>query len=234
MTDRDRVGAVARSGASVWWLNAILGHRVAPDEGVRHLAGSVQWGADVPTTWLLAVGTLRTTGIDAMRLVVVTAGDPLGLPGPVEVTRAAVAAGMAVVSSDGRWTLVPISDTDRWRGLASGGLAATASPLGSPGEARSLMRTAMAELTASFTSLDPDDEALAELTSLRALEPLPAPDCVDPRTAQLADTALRVWWLAGIAERLCGRRSLDTPDQVRRLEPLARRAIGVAFSEVPR
>ena len=231
MTDLERVRTAAATGGSVWWLNAILAHRVAPDQGVAHLWGTVTLGSQQPTTWLLAIGSLRRSGIDALQLRVVTPGDPLGLPGPAEVTRAAIATGVAVISADGAWTFLPLHG--RWQGLASTPQPRSASPLGTPGETRTLMRTAMAELTASFTSLDPDAEALAEVSGLRSFELPVAPPSVEPRTAQLADAALRVWWLTGVAERLCHRRGRPVPDQVRELEPLARRAVGVAFSDVP-
>lgn len=233
MTELARVRTVAATGGSVWWLNGVLAHLVAPDEGVRHLTGTVSIGPEPPVSWLLAIGGLRSRAVSAMELLVVEPGDPLGLPGPADVTRVAVAAGVAVISSDGAWTFVRLGQTARWQGLASTPRPTTASPLGTTGEARTLMRTAMAELTASFTSLDPDDDALAEVASLRNFTVPEAPPTVDPRTAQLADTALRVWWLTGIAERLCQRRGRAVPEQVKHLQPLARRAVAVAFSERP-
>ncbi len=183
MTDLERVRTAAATGGSVWWLNAILAHRVAPDEGVAHLWGTVTLGSQSPTTWLLAIGALRRSGIDALQLRVVAPGDPLGLPGPAEVTRAAIAAGVAVISADGAWTFLPLRDTGRWQGLASTPQPRSASPLGTPGETRTLMRNAMAELTASFTSLDPDAEALAEVSELRSFELPVALPTVEPRTA---------------------------------------------------
>lgn len=224
---------VAAAGQAVWWINAVLDHRVAPDVGVEHLNGTVVFAPDPPVPWLLALGNLRSSSVTALQLRVVVPGDPLGLPGPAAVTRAAVAAGLAMVSIDGRLTLIPAGHTDRWHALASTGQAGTATPLGSVAESRTLMRTAMAELTASFTSLDPDDEALTELTALRAAEGPTPPPGTDPRAAQLTGDALRVWWLTGIATALCERQGRPAPPAVRSLEPLARRAVAAAFSASP-
>lgn len=228
--DLSLIRRVATAGQSTWWINAVLEQRVAPDVAVDHLAGAVEFTPEPPTPWLFALGQLRAQQIPALHLRVVVAGDPVGLPGPAAVTRAAVAAGVAMVAANGALTLVPVADTGRWYALASSGQAPGAAPLGSVAESRTLMRTAMAELTASFTSLDPDDDALTELAALRALPGPEPPPGTDPRAAQLSGDAMRVWWLTQIADRLCHRQGRPTPTPVRSLEPLARRAISNAFS----
>lgn len=228
--DLSLIRRVAIAGQSTWWINAVLDHRVAPDVAVDHLSGAVSFTPDPPAPWLFALGRLRSLRISTLHLRVVTAGDPAGLPGPAAVTRAAVAAGVAMVAGDGTLTLIPVADTGRWHAVASSGQPPGASPLGTVAESRTLMRTAMAELTASFTSLEPDDEALAELTALRALPGPEPPPGTDSQAAQLSGDALRVWWLTDIADRLCARQGRVTPAPVRSLEPLARRAISNAFS----
>lgn len=232
MPDAVTVRRVARAGEAVWWLNAVLHNAVPPDEAVSHLTGSVSFDGDAPLSWPLALGLLRSQGIASLALVVVAPGDPAGLPGPADVTQSAVAVGVAAVSDDASVTLLPVGD--RWAARASTPRPASVLPLGTAAEARVLMRTAMAELTASFTSLEPDDEALSEIADLRTFHGPSGPVAVDPRNVALAGDALRVWWLTGVATRLCERRQSVRPESIRTLEPLARRATALAFSEPPR
>jgi hypothetical protein len=178
---------------------------------------------------------LRVRMVTQVRLRLVEPGDPMGLPGPPEVTRLAVAAGAGLVGgdrqTDGMVTLVPVHEANRWVAYESAARPAGVTPLGTLGESRQLMRECMADLTAALPGLDPDDEALAQITRLRAFAgPHPAPG-VDPGAARLAGDALRVWWLTIIAADLAERRDLAVPEGLRELRPLARRAASVAFSE---
>ncbi len=231
MAVRAEVSQVSTAGQTTWWINAVLGHHVPLDVGIEHLSGSVSFHTDPPVPWTLAFGALRSREVTHLDLRVVEPGDPMGLPGPAAVTRVVVASGLAAVTEDGTMVLVPVGDTDRWQALESTGAPTSAMPLGTLSEARSLMRTSMAELTHSFTSLEPDDLALAELGALRSFHGPVPPPCADPRAVQLATDALRVWWLTLVAADLSERRGESSPAPVRSLRPLARRAVCVAFSE---
>lgn len=223
------------AGELAWWLNAVLRHAVPPDEALRYWGSSsvqlLEEGghAGAPVGWALALAPLRNAGVDHLDVRFVEPGDPLGLPGPREVTAAAVDAGVAIVG--GRYAFVPVGPTDRWRGYPAAARPAQSRPLGSVPDARALMRTAMAELTATLPALDPDDEALAEITELRSCRGARPPHGVPAAAAQTANDALRVWWLTLIAGGLAERRDLPVPPGVARLRPLARRAAAVAFSE---
>lgn len=219
-----------------WWINAVLAGTVPADQATDHLVGQVLLPhEDTPVPWLLALAPLRRDGVTEVGLRLVAAGDPLGLPGPAAVTSAVVAAGAAVVAPG--LVLVPDppgrADT-LWRGLAATPQPATASPLGTLSEARTLMRTAMAELSATVTSGDPDDEALAAIAELRDFRPLSPPSGIAADAAQVADSALRVWWLTIVATEWAERAGRPAPAGLSGLRPLARRAASVAFSEAPR
>lgn len=223
------------AGELGWWLNAVLRHAVSPDEALRCWgSASVQLLEDgghtgAPVGWALALAPLRGAGVDHLDVYFVEPGDPLGLPGPGEVIAAAVEAGVAIVG--GHHAFVPVGPTNRWRDYPAAPRPTRARPLGSVPDARQLMRTAMAELTAALPALDPDDEALAEITELRSCRGARPPHGVRVAAAQTANDALRVWWLTLIARGLAERRGLPVPPGVTTLRPLARRAAAVAFSE---
>lgn len=224
------------AGQLAWWLNAVLCHAVAPDDAVPY------WGASsvqlfdagthgAPVGWALALAPLRTAGIRRLTVRFVEPGDPAGLPGPAELTRLAVEQGVALVADPAQVVFVPVGGTDRWRCYPATPHSDAESPLGTLAEARQLMRSSMAELTAALPGLDPDDTALAEIATLRAFRGPRPPRGVDPRAAQTACDALRVWWLTRIAGDLAERRELVVPAGLAQLRPLARRAASVAFSE---
>lgn len=221
----------------MWWLNALLSQTCSPDDA----AGAVEWSVrgftpagTPPISGTALVGALRARRVERLALAIVEPGDPVGLPGPPEVTRAAVAAGLAAVAGDGTWTLIPAAGDPplHWAASASIAHADPRAPLGTLGEARGLMREAMAHIT-RVAALDPDDEALAGLALYRGFPAPHPPPGIPARAAQVADAALRVWWLTQIAADLAQRRGLPVPAQVRRLRPLSRRAAAVAFSATP-
>lgn len=216
-----------RVGATSWWLNAVLTGAAPGDVAADHLPGLVVFPDGERVSWLGAVGRLRTTGVAGVNTRVTEPGDPAGLPGPAEVTRAALAAGSVLTTDDSRLVIVPTAG-GHWGCLPAS--ATPGEPLGTLAEARSLMRTAMAELSAEFSGLDPDDEALASVAALRDLQdPVPPPG-LEPRSVDVAATAVRVWWMTRIAAELSVRRGLTCPAPVRGLGPLSRRALSVAFS----
>lgn len=223
----------AAAGSLGWWLNATLAGTVPADLATDHLTGQVLLpGNPSPQPWLLTVAELRRSGAESIDLRLVEAGDPLGLPGPAAVTSAVVAAGTAVLAPGLVLIPDPAGRADAlWRGLAATPQPITAAPLGTLSEARSLMRTAMAELSATVNSNDPDEAALAAIAALRGFAPVAPPPGIEPTAAQVADSALRVWWLTTIASELAEREGAPVPEGLRQLRPLARRAASVAFSE---
>lgn len=228
---------VVAAGELTWWLNAALGAQVSPDEATDHLRGRVRFPDGEDVTWPLALGTLRRRQVDHLQIRFLEPGDPLGLPGPAEVSRAGVTAGLALVSDSGSLTVLPVTPSPdvaaAWTAVASTPTAPSALPLGTLREARGLMREAMAEVTAALTGLPTDESALADIATLRASTGPVPPRQFPAEAAQVADTAVRVWWLVSIAAELAQRRSIALPDAVVRLRPLARRAAAVAFSERP-
>lgn len=223
----ERIRRAAAAGQTAWWLNAVFAGRVPGDTGADQLTGSVGFPDGNRETWLPAIGRLRRDGVTQVAVRLTEPGDPAGLPGPPPTTRAALAAGAALVTSPHCSALVPVTATT-WQVLP--GTPVPGDALGTLAEARSLMRTAMADVTAALPGLEPDDAALAQVALLREMaDPLPAPG-VDPRAVEVSGTALRVWWLTCIADDLCARQARSVPALVRELRPLARRAASVAFS----
>lgn len=231
------VTRAAEAGRTVWWINAVLAQVCAPDDATAAVLGRFAGlSPSGPVTGAAVIGALRSRGVPRLVLAVVEPGDPVGLPGPGEVTRAAVAAGLAAPAADGRLTLVPEPGRPPldWTAWPSTPGMDPVAALGSLGQAHSLMREGMLELTRTMPGMEPDDAAVAQLRDYRRWSaPAPAPG-VEPRAAQVADAALRVWWLTAIAADLAQRRGHAAPAAVRRLRPLARRAVSAAFSAAPR
>ncbi|MEI2715956.1 MAG: hypothetical protein V9E98_03010 [Candidatus Nanopelagicales bacterium] len=231
------IGRVVAAGELTWWLNATLCGCVSPDMATEHVRGRVTFPGEHGTTWPLALGALRRRQVRCLHIRYVEPGDPLGLPGPAEVSKAAVAAGLALVTDSGAVTVVPVTAMPdivaAWVAVESTPTPDSILPLGTLREARGLMREAMAEVTATLTGLPTDERALAAIAAFRDFTgPVPPPR-FPPEAAQVADAALRVWWLTSIAGDLAQRRSIPLPAAVTHLRPLARRAASVAFSERP-
>ena len=223
------------AGQTVWWVNAALAQTCSPDEAADKLSDRFHGLGETPITGAAIIGAMRARGIDRLALAVVESGDPLGVPGPAPVTREAVAAGLAAVSSDGTVTMIPAPGEPPlvWLAVPSSRRIDPLAQLGSVGEAQSLMREGMLQISTTMPDLEPDELALAELTEYRSwLAPIPPPH-LPPRAAQLAEAALRVWWLTGVARDLSERQGLTLSQQLRELRPLARRAVAAAFSIPP-
>ncbi|MCH9719137.1 MAG: hypothetical protein K0U60_04635 [Actinomycetia bacterium] len=227
-----QVRRIAASGQMVWWLNAVLAQICSPDDAAGKILGTCHGLAEAPVAGPALVGALRGRGVDRAVLAVVEAGDPLGLPGPAPITKAAVGAGVAIVAGDGSITMIPADGEPPldWLVLPSSQRIDPIAQLGSLGEAHSLMREGMLQISASMTGLEPDEVAMAELSRYRDWRPPDPPPGLPPRAAQLAESALRVWWLTGVAQELAQRRGANPPQQIRELRPLARRASAAAFS----
>jgi len=231
---RSEVIRAAQVGVMTWWLNAALAHTEPLDEASPHLLGDVIGMSpdDHRQSWILATGGLRGAGIDHLRLAIVEPGDPLGVAGPAPVTAAAVSAGMALVSDVGGVTFIPDAEIGLWTRVASR-RTLTPAGLGTVANARTVMREAMHTLSATFPTVDPDEQVMAELTSYRQFGLPITPYGISERTREIATDSLRVWWLTAITRDFCERSGLPVPTQLRELRPAARRAAAVAFSEVP-
>ena len=227
-----QVRRAAYSGQLVWWLNAVLAQACSPDDAAGKLAIRCRGLTDSPIYGPEMIGALRARKTNRLVLAVVEPGDPLGLPGPAPITKAAVAAGVAVVTADGSMTFIPADGEPPldWIALPSSQRIDPVAQLGSLGEANSLMKEGMLRISTSVDGLEPDDAAMAELALYRDWRPPEPPPGLGPRAAQLAESALRVWWLTGVARDLAQRRGGQLPDPVKELRPLARRASAAAFS----
>jgi len=97
---------VRRSARFVSWVRAWRAGLVPYDEVAGEIAGDEEHLAtDVPGTWTdvplaEAVAALSKLHPDEVRLVLPVPGDPRGLPGPGELTGAAMLAGEAVMTPD--------------------------------------------------------------------------------------------------------------------------------------
>jgi hypothetical protein len=219
----------------------VLVGSVSPDEAVTHVQGHVllpneaardsdRAPAATPTDrspWPLAWGWLRRHHCAALQLTLPVPGDPAGLAGPPDTLSSAIAAGSALLCDSTPWALVP-SDQELWRARPM----ETGPPTGVVGtlsESRRAMREAMIEITGAFTSLTPDDAALAEIAQARSMAAPTPPPGVEPRAAQLAASAIQVWEFMEIAARAATRSDRPVPE-LGDLKLTARRALSVAFS----
>ena len=232
----------AAAGNLVWWTNAVLAGTTAADDALGHVDGQVLLPSAVTantgqgrvtgsatqrSSWPLVWGWLRRHKTDSLRLVLPVPGDPVGITASKEVTAAAIKAGVAIVMPAANQVLLPVAD-GLWQanpiqeGLPDGGL-------GTLSEARREMREAMAAVTTTISEIAPDEQTLAELAVLRrspiAAEP---PVGVDPRAAQLVQSAGLVWELTRLAITVSDAGNGQT--HLRELNRAARRAVAVAFS----
>ncbi|MBM9622375.1 hypothetical protein [Streptomyces zhihengii] len=103
-----------RSGRLAAWGNALLAHKVSPDEAALAIVGEdavhrVEGlpGEAAPVGLTLALGRLRSLGVTGYRVALPAPGHPLGLSGPPEFNARALEAGEAVVGTGAAWGLVP-------------------------------------------------------------------------------------------------------------------------------
>jgi hypothetical protein len=159
--------AVRRSTRFVTWVRTWRAGLVPYDEVAAEIAGDEEHlAAGAPGTWTeVPLGEILSLFAplhpDRVRLVLPAAGDPRGLPGPGELTGAALVAGEAVLA--GEYGLVPevrrhtsgsgdVFETVLWRVYQ---LPATPADPG-PGvaEAEGELNSALAEATAALARLD--------------------------------------------------------------------------------
>ena len=112
-----------RGGVLTAWGNAYLVGRASLDEADVHTVGEDALhrvvgvpGESDPVPLSIALGRLRGAGVTGLRLVLPDSGDVIGLPGPVEVTAAAVTAKEAVLTvgplDAPSWALIPTTAGD--------------------------------------------------------------------------------------------------------------------------
>ncbi|MFE6618791.1 hypothetical protein ACFZBP_29940 [Streptomyces sp. NPDC008086] len=103
-----------RSGHLAAWGNALLAGLVSPDDAVLEIVGDdavhrVEGlpGESAPVGLTLALGRLRTLGVNGLRVALPVPGHPLGLSGPPEFNARAMDAEEAVVCHGAAFGLVP-------------------------------------------------------------------------------------------------------------------------------
>ncbi|MGW0085603.1 hypothetical protein [Streptomyces sp. NPDC003393] len=103
-----------RSGRLAAWGNAFLAGLVSPDDAVLAIVGEdavhrVEGlpGESGPVGLTLALGRLRTLGVEALGVALPAPGHPLGLSGPPEFNARALEAEEAVVCHGAAFGLVP-------------------------------------------------------------------------------------------------------------------------------
>ncbi|HKT01163.1 MAG TPA: hypothetical protein VJT31_16685 [Rugosimonospora sp.] len=159
---------VRRSARFVTWVRAWRAGLVPYDEVAGEIAGDEEhMVADAPGTWTEvplrdALSTLAKLHPDQIRLVLPVPGDPRGLPGPGELTGAALIAGECVLA--GHLGLVPevrthtsgsgdTFETVLWR-VHPLPDAPVATPVTGPAEAEGELSMALADTTAQLSQLD--------------------------------------------------------------------------------
>lgn len=97
-----------RSGRLAAWGNALLAGLVSPDEAALAVVGEdavhrVEGlpGEPAPVGLTLALGRLRALGVSGLRVALPVPGHPLGLSGPPEFNKRAIAAEEAVICHGG-------------------------------------------------------------------------------------------------------------------------------------
>ncbi len=199
------------SAALVAWGNAWLTGHVGLDEaadalerlGGPHLVVGVPGEeGDVPLR--VGLGTLRVTGMSALRLALPAPGDPLGLTGPPSFNTSAIDAGEAVLAAVGSQSLGLIPADDR-RGSSYVGIRWTVHET-RPGiadtpllpEADHQLALAVREATESLMSVDSTLEWRPEIAeSLNALRESHAHEQVGGLAPGYPARAHRVAALAG-------------------------------------
>ena len=195
---------VRRSARFAAWVRAWRAGLVPYDDAAAEIAGDEEhMVADAPGTWTdvtLAEGisALARLHPDQVRLVLPTAGDPRGLPGPGEFTQMALLSGEGVVAE--RVGFVPevrshtsgsgmTFETVLWRAYALPEPTVPAWTGPSTAEAEADLSTALAEATRMLTKLDIAQwrpELAGAITALRRPDGnTDLPPGYDPRARRL-------------------------------------------------
>lgn len=152
------------SATLVVWANAWLTGNVGLDEAVdaieREAGPQVVLGPTGEVTLRRQLADLRVAGMSALRLALPAPGDPLGLPGPAELTEAAIEAGEAVLLAlpDQVLGLVPAEDRrgSSYVGTLWTSYEARSSPVDVPSlpDADHQLSLAVREVTDTLLSMD--------------------------------------------------------------------------------
>jgi hypothetical protein len=244
-----------RGGALTAWGNAYLQGRASLDEADVHTVADDALhrvvgvpGESDPVPLSIALGRLRAAGVTGLRLVLPDAGDVIGLPGPPDVTAAAVAAREAVLTVGpvdvGSWALVPTVAGE------SGGVVVrwtlhevprSVPPAGLPtlSEAERGLAEAMTSTTTTLDELDVargrDDIAPALAAFDRQLRTLLLPPTLPQRALRTVLAATRLLGVLALAVESDGAAVTSAEAQARAeaLRPLrraARHALCAAYS----
>jgi hypothetical protein len=210
-----------RAALLVLWGNAHLRGGAALDDAAAHVTGldalhrvvGVPGDPD-PVGVGVALGRLRTAGVEALRLVLPEPGDATGLPGPTSFTADAVAAGQVAIAvgppGSPSLALLPTSassdhgDVVRWDVVD---VLQTAHPYGLPtlSEAERSLAETMTEATEALAALDlarGRDDVAGRLRALeQSVSRMELPASLPPRAQRSVVGAAR---LLGILEVAAG------------------------------
>lgn len=242
------------SATLVAWGNAWLAGHLGADEvadaaqdahGPQVVHDPSRTPADQPLRH--ALSDLRAEGIDRFRLALPVPGDPLGLTGPADFTRAAVAAGEAVLvgSPSDAAGLVPEPD-DRgssYAGIRWSRYTLADAPAAGPtlAEAEQQLALTLRSTADSLVDLDVADwrpEATQALTAVRRGGDSNAlPPGYPPRAHRVAAQAARLATISavGLADdggALTGWEADTRRTALRELERAVRRARVAAYNSV--
>ncbi|WP_406509221.1 hypothetical protein [Streptomyces sp. NBC_00212] len=210
-----------RSGRLAAWGNALLAGYVSPDDAALAIVGDdavhrVEGlpGESAPVGLTLALGRLRTLGVNGWRVALPAAGHPLGLSGPPEFNARALEAEEAVVGFGAPYGLVPelyeagpagdVHAEVVWHCLAV--REAPPADVPSLGEAERELAEALREATAALNRLDvagSGPAAAAAIDAYRARAEGPDEEVLapgyPPRAVRVLELARRVGLLVSLA-----------------------------------
>jgi hypothetical protein len=238
--------ALPRAAVLTLWGNAYLRGSASLDDAAAHAVGddALHRVAGVPgeegdVTVGVALGRLRSAGVQALRVVLPEPGDPTGLPGPPSFTVDAVAVGETAISvappGAPAVALVPSvagsggGDVVRWDVVEVG---PSAHPHGLPtlSEAERQLAESLLEATEALAGLDlarGRDEVAGRLASLeRRVSRLDLPASLSPRAQRAVVQAARLLGILEIAATTAGAEVTAGEAQAREatLRPLRRAA----------
>lgn len=233
--------AAARLAA---WGSAALAGDASLDEAAEHVAGRDDAphrvfgvpGESAGVNVAYALGRLRASGVEALRLVLPRPGDASGLPGPPAFNERAVARGAAVLTVGGQTPLAVLDETrGAWTVHAVDPDPRT--PLGLRDAVRELTRV-MREATELLTRLDVArwEPAAAEVLAHHSAATRPVlPLSADPQAHHVLEMARRVAAVVELARRSDGAavsagEARARAEALRELDAAARRGIEAACS----
>jgi hypothetical protein len=263
------MAGLPRSALLAAWGTATLAGRIGVDTAVRVVSGCDEPHRVEPTTSAepgrptssvpgLSGGledlltTLAGLGAVALRVVLPAPGDPLGLPGPAPLTRAAVDAGECVLVAPGHLGIALVPRVHRFGTALEPGAMVTwevfpatdRTPVVTRlAEAEAELAAVMREATDQLTGLDVarlGPEAAAALPALRSrgLPPGSLPEVTPARSVRVLTAAVRLRAIVSLASLdTGGARTAGEMEQrdaaLRSLDAVARRAVAAAVNDIP-